>query len=53
MVQEVPAPSFDRSGGKHLVFDCETIMRRIRDFPANWFELSDHELLTLSERPKA
>jgi len=49
-IQEVPAPSFDRRGGKHLVFDAETVMRRVRDFPANWFDLSDDELIALSRR---
>jgi hypothetical protein len=46
----VPAPAFDRRGGTHLVFDAETLMRRVRDFPANWQELSDAELLELSRR---
>ena len=50
IIQEVPAPAFDRRGGKHLVFDAETVMRRVRDFPANWHELSDAELLELSRR---
>lgn len=50
IVQEVPAPAFDRRGGTHLMFDGETIMRRVREFPANWMELSDEELFELSRR---
>jgi hypothetical protein len=50
VVQEVAAPSFDRRGGTHLLFDGETIMRRVREFPANWAELSDEELYELCRR---
>ena len=50
IVQEVPAPSFDRRGGTHLLFDGESVMRRVRDFPANWAQLSDDELYELSRR---
>jgi hypothetical protein len=48
-VREMPAPPFDRRGGTHLVFDAEVIMRRVRLFPANWYELSDAALYALSE----
>ena len=48
-IRELPAPSFDRRGGTHLVFDGEVIMRRVRFFPSNWYELSDDELYALSE----
>ena len=50
VVQEVQAPAFDRRGGTHLLFDGETIMRRVREFPKNWFDLSDEELYELSRR---
>jgi hypothetical protein len=50
-VSEVPAPQFDRRSGTHLRFDAEVVMRRVRDFPANWFELSDEELYALTDRP--
>lgn len=50
MVREVPAPAFDRRGGTHLVFDGELVMRRLRIFPANWYELSDDALYALSDR---
>ena len=49
-VQEVPAPAFDRRGGTHLLFDGESIMRRVREFPTNWFDLSDDELYELCRR---
>ena len=52
IVQEVSAPAFDRRGGTHLMFDGESIMRRVREFPANWMELSDEELYALSQRVK-
>ena len=50
VVQEVPAPAFDRRGGTHLLFDGETIMRRVREFPKNWHQLGDEELYELSRR---
>lgn len=50
VVQEVAAPAFDRRGGTHLLFDGETIMRRVREFPKNWHQLSDEELYELSRR---
>jgi len=48
-VREMPAPAFDRRGGTHLMFDGEVIMRRVRIFPAHWYDLSDEELYALSE----
>lgn len=50
IVQEVAAPAFDRRGGTHLLFDGESVMRRLREFPANWHELSDDALYELSRR---
>lgn len=50
IVREVPAPAFDRRGGVHLVFDGESIMRRLRHFPVDWHELPDDELYELSRR---
>ena len=49
-VREVAAPQFDRRGGTHLIFECVEIMRRLRHFPENWYELSDDELYALSMR---
>lgn len=48
VVHETDAPPLDRRGGTHLVFETEYAMRRVRFFPANWFELSDEELYALS-----
>ena len=50
VVIEVAAPAFDRRGGTHLMFDGETVMRRVRVFPANWFEMPDDALYALSLR---
>ena len=33
-----------------LVFESTKIVRRVRNFPPNWRELSDAELLLLKER---
>lgn len=49
LVSEVPAPLFDRRRGTHLIFDGEIVMRRVRVFPSNWFELSDQELYALTD----
>lgn len=49
-VREVPAPPFDRRGGMHLVFDGELVMRRVRSFPTDWYDLSDDDLYALSDR---
>jgi|SRR5436190_16221744 len=50
-VHEVTAPEFDRrKGGTHLLFYAETIMRRVRDFPANWDDLSDEALYALTDQ---
>lgn len=51
-VHEIPAPRFDRRGGNHLIFECVEIIRRVRDFPPNWMELSDAELYALCDRRK-
>src|SRR4051812_16789815 len=40
--------SFDRRSGMSLVFSSEGAMRRVRNYPANWLELSDSELIALS-----
>jgi hypothetical protein len=49
-VRELPAPPFDRRGGVHLMFDGELIMRRVRAFPANWYELPDDALYALCDQ---
>jgi hypothetical protein len=47
-VYETPAPALDRRGGRHLVFDAEMVMRRVRNFPPDWHELPDDALYALS-----
>lgn len=48
VIVEIRDAPYDRRGGRSLVFSTDGVMRRVRDFPANWFELSDYELLALS-----
>ena len=48
VIVEIRDAPYDRRGGRSLVFSTDGVMRRVRDFPANWFELSDHDLLALS-----
>jgi hypothetical protein len=40
--------AFDRRSGASLIFVSEVAMRRVRNYPANWMELTDDELATLS-----
>lgn len=44
-------PEYDRRARATLVFDGDGVMRRVRTFPANWHELTDDELIALSECP--
>lgn len=46
-VHEAPLPAFDRRSGNCLIFQTAEIARRVRDYPANWFVLSDLELASL------
>jgi hypothetical protein len=47
IVREVQAPSFDRRGGTHLLFESLEVIRRVRVFPSNWLELDDAALYAL------
>jgi hypothetical protein len=47
-VREVPNPSYDRRGGMCLIFESADTLRRVRNFPADWYALSDDALLELS-----
>jgi hypothetical protein len=40
--------TFDRRSGASLIFVSEVAMRRVRNYPANWMELSDDALASLS-----
>jgi leucyl aminopeptidase (aminopeptidase T) len=50
VVQEFPAPNYDRRGDPSLMFASDEVMRRVRTYPDNWAELSDEELYALSMR---
>lgn len=41
-------PDYDRRARPTLVFMSDDVVRRVRDFPADWFTLGDAELLRLS-----
>jgi hypothetical protein len=47
-VREVPYPPIDRRSGTCLIFDAESVIRRVRTFPGNWATLNDTELYALS-----
>ena len=42
------ASVYDRRGHPDLVFESDDVIRRVREFPANWRDLSDAELLAIS-----
>jgi hypothetical protein len=48
LVYELTQHELDRRSGASLVFESETTVRRVRDYPANWRSLSDEELAALS-----
>ena len=39
---------YDRRTGVSLIFASEGAVRRVRDYPTNWMDLSDAELMALS-----
>ena len=41
--------AYDRRGAS-LVFESENVVRRVRDYPANWRELPNADLLLTMER---
>jgi hypothetical protein len=49
-VYELPA-ALDRRYKPSLVFESDTVIRRVRSFPQNWRELADDALATLSWAP--
>ncbi len=42
------ATAFDRRSAAALVFECDEVMRRVREFPPDWREWSDARLYELS-----
>ncbi|NUP57034.1 MAG: hypothetical protein HOQ17_01905 [Gemmatimonadaceae bacterium] len=47
-VSERPFADYDRRRGLSLIFASDAAVRRVREYPANWFLLSDEELSALS-----
>jgi hypothetical protein len=47
-VSERPFADYDRRRGLSLVFASESVVRRVRGYPAHWHTLTDDELLELS-----
>lgn len=49
VVREVELSTYDRRT-RSLVFLTDGAMRRVRNYPVNWRQCSDAELLAISER---
>ena len=47
-VSERPFADYDRRRGLSLIFASDTAVRRVREYPAQWFALPDEELSALS-----
>lgn len=50
LVSERPFSEYDRRSGSSLIFSSELAVRRVRDYPSDWFTLSDADLAALSWR---
>lgn len=48
LVYELPPLPLDRRSTPSLVFENEHTIRRVRNFPPNWRELTDEQLFALS-----
>lgn len=49
-VYELDGGQYDRRASPSLVFESDGVLRRVRDYPGNWRELSDGELMEVSWR---
>ncbi len=47
-VYEQAFGDYDRRSGASLIFNSDFAVRRVRNFPSNWSELSERELIALS-----
>lgn len=47
-VFEQPFSDYDRRTGMSLIFASEGAVRRVRNYPVDWVDLSDDDLLALS-----
>lgn len=50
LVSEQPFSDYDRRSGFSLIFSSELAVRRVRDYPSDWFTLSEPDLAALSWR---
>ena len=48
LVSERPFSEYDRRSGCSLIFASELAVRRVRNYPSDWFTLSDADLAALS-----
>lgn len=49
-VWEARLGHYDRRSGTHLFFESPMQVRRVRDFPADWRDLTDDALMAVAER---
>ena len=47
-VSEQPFSEYDRRRGRSLIFASDLAVRRVRNYPADWFSLPELELMSLS-----
>jgi hypothetical protein len=47
-VYELTFSGYDRPSGVSLIFASESVVRRVRNFPVHWRDLSDDELSSVS-----
>lgn len=47
-VRETEPPALDRRAGRSLIFESDEIVRRVREYPADWFDLAEEALYRLS-----
>ena len=47
-VTEQPFSEYDRRRGSSLIFSSELAVRRVRDYPSDWYTLSEAALVALS-----
>jgi hypothetical protein len=47
-VREAPLPFVDRRTGMSLIFESTSLIRRVRNYPPDWFDLPDAALFAIS-----
>jgi hypothetical protein len=48
LVREAEHSAFDRRATRSLIFESHDVVRRVREYPADWYALSDEVLYQLS-----